>query len=222
MTTPSTAAELVAQLVGLGVSKRSIGRSIGVNDSYVGRIVTGARGTTGANYLGRLQQLRAEIDARAAAGVPLRKGEAVTTTAPVTKRAQKLRRPSRVYDSARASTARAGKQAARNGSRTLVGELQHAAAGGRRVVVQMTTVSHTVARKSTYGRHVEPKGRERRWTFEIGPVDADELLPYVEAAGGSLVEGAVLWSVDAGQFESELDEDQAATIVAVELRTWLQ
>ena len=220
MTTPGSARALVVQLVEAGLSRRQIGASLGVNDSYIGRVFRGERGSTGDKYAGRLAQLIDELEARRTAGVPVRRGESIVTTAPVEKRTQKVRRPARVYESRRASTARAGKQAAQNGARSLAGEVRYAAAEGRMVVVVLTCTSEAVARRATYGRKIEPKGRRRLWTFELGPMPADELAEQVEAAGGSVVEGAILWSVEAGQYESELDEDELHTIVGAEVRTW--
>jgi hypothetical protein len=224
VTTPGSAAELVAELVGLGLSRRQIGRSVGVNDSYIGRILSGARGTTGAKYAGRLAELRAEVDARQAAGVPLRRGETVATAAPVEHRTQRLRRPARVYDGRHATTARVGKQAARNGARALVGELQHAADEGRKVAVDLHTTSATMAQKANYSvKQQGAVGRRRKAriiTVTFGPVDADELLPYVEAAGGDLVAGALTWAVETGSYEGSPDDGEAETVVGAEVRTW--
>ena len=225
MTNPSSAAELVAELVGLGLSKRQIGRSVGVNDSYIGRILTGARGTTGAKYADRLAQLRAEVEARASAGTPLRKGETVETTAPVERRQQRLRRPVLAYQGRHATTARVGKQAARNGARGLVGELQHAADAGRRVAVDLHTTSERMAQKAGYGAkksaHEPGRKRGRIRTITLGPVDADELLAYVEDAGGNLVAGVLTWAGEAGLYEGgEADEEDMSTVVGVEIRAW--
>lgn len=227
MTTPSSAAELVAELVGLGLSRRQIGRSVGVNDSYIGRILSGARGTTGAKYAGRLAELRAEVEARRDAGAPLRKGETVETSAPVQRRQQRLRRPVLAYSGRHATTARVGRQAARNGARGLVGELQHAADEGRRVAVDLHTTSERMARKANYGAKKSPhqpgkrKGQARVRVITFGPVDADELLAYVEDAGGDLVRGALTWATETGAYEgSGGDDEDVSTVVGAELRAW--
>ena len=224
MTIPTTARDLVVALVEGGLSRKQIGKSLGVNDSYIGRVFRGERGATAGKYAARLEQLTGELEARQAAGVPVRRGEVITTTAPVDKRRQNVRRPARIYESSRATTARAKRQATRSGARSLVGEIRYAASTGRHVAVDLQVTSslyHRVSGSGSKAGNTPPAVKtSASYTVTIGGVSALEWLEVLDEVEGNLVAAALRILVDQGRLEDDDDGESLTDVVGVEVRTW--
>lgn len=194
----STSRELVAELLGMGQSRRSIGRAIGRNDRLIGYVETGAK--PGKDLAESLQALKDQLGGAAVSvPEPPRRQTAGNRVARV--------RQARTVDRGSWTNTKLGKQAARNtGGESLRPQLGKAADAGATVAVTVT-----------FRPGVPVNGSSGRRGRVNGSHDVTMKLDPEEIGEGNPLDNILAAMADAGYVSGEVDRGDVA---AVELRTY--
>lgn len=203
--------ELVRELLGLGLSRREIGRQLGRNDRLIGYVESGAK--PGANLEVSLAALRDRLAGAGAAASPPPPPRRTTAGG----RVARVRAPA-TRGASRWSSTTSKRQGTSSGARPVAKAIARAADNGAAMAFTLTVAPGVSVAKS--GKRGGPIRGGKAQEVRIGEgregLDADEWTERVEAAGGDVTQAVADYLNESGRAESISRDD----IYSVELSTW--